>query len=145
MMHRYPIRVRYAETDQMGFAYHAHYLRWFEIGRVEMLRSLGTSYRAVEESGTSLPVVEAHCRYLRPARFDDLLTVESGVLELHRASVRFAYRVIRDSDEELITLGHTGHCFLDRGGRPVRPPPELAEVLRRAPRAIEMRESWPGR
>jgi acyl-CoA thioester hydrolase len=144
-MHRFTIRVRYADTDQMGFAYHAHYLRWFEIGRVEMLRSLGTSYRSVEESGTSLPVVEAHCRYLRPARYDDLLAIETGVLELHRASVRFGYRVVRESDGELITLGQTEHCFLDRAGRPGRPSAELAEVLRRAPPAIDLPEGWPGR
>lgn len=144
-MHRFTIRVRYADTDRMGFAYHAHDLRWFEIGRAEMLRSLGTSYRSLEESGTSLPVVEAHCRYLRAARYDDLLTVETGVLELRRASVRFGYRVIRESDGELLTLGYTEHCFLDRGGRPGRPSAELAELLRRAPRAVDVPEGWPGR
>ena len=141
-MHRFPIRVRYGDTDPMGFAYYAHYLRWFEIGRAEMLRALGTSYRAVEEAGTSLPVGEAHCRYLRPARYDDLITIETGVLELHRASVRFAYRVVREAGGELLALGHTEHCFLDRDGRPGRPSAELAELLRRAPKAPE---GWPGR
>ena len=134
-MHRYQIRVRYGDTDQMGFAYYAHFLRWFEIGRAEMLRALGTSYRAVEEGGTSLPVVEACCRYLKPARYDDLLTLETGVQELNRASVRFAYRVVREPDGELLALGHTEHCFLGRDGKPGRPQPELAELLRRAPAA----------
>ena len=134
MMHRYQIRVRYGDTDQMGFAYYAHYLRWFEIGRAEMLRSLGTSYRAVEETGTSLPVVEAHCRYLKPARYDDLLTLETGVDVLNRASVRFAYRVVREPGQELLATGHTAHCFMGRDGKPGRPAPALAEMLEGAPR-----------
>ena len=70
-MFRYPLRVRYGDTDQMGVAYYANYLRWFEIGRAEMLRALGTSYREVEADGLSLPVVEARCRYHKPARYDD--------------------------------------------------------------------------
>lgn len=144
-MHRFPIRVRYGDTDQMGFAYYAHYLRWFEIGRAEMLRSLGTSYRAVEEAGTSLPVVEAHCRYLRPARYDDLIAIETGVLKLNRASVRFGYRVVREEGGELLALGMTEHCFLDPGGKPGRPAPELAEMLRRAPEAPRDAEGWPER
>jgi acyl-CoA thioester hydrolase len=134
-MHRFPIRVRYADTDQMGFAYYAHYLRWFEIGRAEMLRSLGSSYRSVEERGTSLPVVEAGCRYFKPARYDDLITIETGVERLSRASVRFAYRVVREENGELLATGHTEHCFMTREGRPGRPEPELAAMLKRAPRA----------
>jgi len=134
-MHRFPIRVRYGDTDQMGFAYYAHYLRWFEIGRAEMIRSLGTSYRSVEEQGTTLPVVEAHCRYRRPARYDDLIMIETGVERMSRAAVRFAYRVVRESDGELLASGHTEHCFLGRDGRPGRPVPALAEMLARAPRA----------
>jgi acyl-CoA thioester hydrolase len=141
-MHRFEIRVRYGDTDQMGFAYYAHYLRWFEIGRAEMLRSLGTSYRAVEEAGTLLPVVEARCRYLRPARYDELLAIETGVLRLQRASVRFGYRVVRSDGGELLALGMTEHCFLDRDGKPGRPAPVLAELLRRAPEATG--ERWPG-
>jgi acyl-CoA thioester hydrolase len=134
-MHRFQIRVRYGDTDQMGFAYYAHYLRWFEIGRAEMLRSLGSSYRAVEERGTLLPVVEARCRYFLPARYDDLVAIETGVERLARASVRFAYRVVREADGALLATGHTEHCFLTREGKPGRPEPGLAEMLKRAPRA----------
>jgi acyl-CoA thioester hydrolase len=141
-MHQYAIRVRYGDTDQMGFAYYANYLRWFEIGRAEMLRSLGTSYRAVEEAGTSLPVIEASCRYLKPARYDDLVTIETGVLRLQRASVRFGYRVRREAGNELLAFGHTEHCFLTRDGKPGRPAPELGEMLTRAPRVPE---DWEGR
>ena len=86
-MHRFPFRVRYADTDPMGFAYYAHYLRWFEVGRAELMRWLGWSYRAMEETGLRLPVVEARCRYLRPGRYDDLIAVETGVVGCGRASV----------------------------------------------------------
>jgi acyl-CoA thioester hydrolase len=134
-MHRYIVRVRYADTDQMGFAYYAHYLRWFEIGRAEMLRSLGASYRAIEASGIQLPVLEARCRYLQPARYDDAVAIETGVLELRRASVRFAYRIVREADGERLAVGETEHCFLDRAGRPSRPSRQLAALLARAPRA----------
>uniref|UniRef100_A0A832MLN2 Acyl-CoA thioesterase n=1 Tax=Eiseniibacteriota bacterium TaxID=2212470 RepID=A0A832MLN2_UNCEI len=134
-MHRYTVRVRYADTDQMGVAYHANYLRWFEVGRAELLRSLGTSYREVEASGLALPVVEARCRYLRPARYDDLLAIETAVARLGRASVTFAYRIVREPDGDLLAHGTTEHCFLDHEGRPSRPPAALAELLARAPRA----------
>ncbi len=134
-MHRFSLRVRYGDTDQMGFAYYAHYLRWFEIGRAEMLRSLGRTYRSVEEAGVSLPVLEAACRYHKPARYDDEVTIETGVAELRRASVRFGYRVRRGSDRELLAEGTTEHCFMNREGKPVRPPRELVELLDRAPKA----------
>ena len=135
MMHRFQFRVRYGDTDQMGWAYYANYLRWFEVGRAEMLRSLGKSYAEVEEEGVRLPVLEAACRYFEGARYDELLAVETGVLAVKRASVRFGYRVVRESDGRLLAEGTTEHCFLDREGRPGRPPEALAEMLRHAPRA----------
>jgi acyl-CoA thioester hydrolase len=134
-MHRFELRVRYADTDQMGWVYYANYLRWFEIGRAEMLRSLGTTYREVEESGTQLPVLEASCRYRQGARYDDLVVIETGIAELSRASVRFAYVVKRAADGELLAGGSTLHCFLGRDGRPGRPPESLQRLLERAPRA----------
>lgn len=140
-MHRFQFRVRYADTDQMGFAYYGNYLAWFEVGRAELLRALGTTYREVEAAGTWLPVVEARCRYLAPARYDDLLAVETGVAGAGRASVTFGYRVVRESDGALLATGTTEHCFLDRDGRPARPPAALAGLLARAPRA----ERDPGR
>lgn len=135
-MHRYEIRVRYADTDQMGFAYYGHYLRWFEIGRAEMLRSLGRSYRDVETGdGISLPVLEAHCRYLRPARYDARLTIETGVAALARASVRFGYRIVGAETGILHAHGWTDHCFMGAGDRPVRPPAALRALLEAAPPA----------
>ena len=131
---RYVVRVRYADTDQMGMAYHGNYLRWFEIGRTEMLRDLGTSYREVEEAGVRMPVLEAHCQYLRPARYDELLGIETTLVGLGRATMRFEYRVVRESDGELLARGTTEHCFLDPAGRPTRPPPFFLELVARTRR-----------
>lgn len=134
-MHRFEIRVRYGDTDQMGFAYYGNYLRWFEIGRAELMRSLGHTYREVEKEGISLPVLEARCRYLKAARYDDRVLIETGVEHLGRASVRFGYRILNGETETLLAFGHTEHCFMDRDGRPTRPPEALRAVLSNAPRA----------
>jgi acyl-CoA thioester hydrolase len=117
----------------MGFAYYAHYLRWFEAGRTELIRSLGASYRSVEEAGVSLPVIDARVRYLTPARYDDLLAIETAVIERGRASIRFGYRVRRDETDELLAWGSTAHAYMNRAGRPARPPAELVALLDRAP------------
>jgi len=134
-MHRFELRVRYGDTDQMGWVYYANYLRWFEIGRAEMLRSLGRTYREVEESGVWLPVLEAQCRYHEGARYDDLVAIESAVAELRKASVVFSYRVVRAADGVLLATGMTRHCFLGRDGKPVRAPDALREKLEQAPRS----------
>ena len=131
-MHRFEIRVRYGDTDQMGFAYYGNYMRWFEIGRAELMRAMGRSYRDVEAEGTQLPVVEANCRYLKPARYDELVVICTAVAHLGRASVRFAYRVESGESNDLLAHGHTEHCFMDRDGRPTRPPAELREMFDRA-------------
>jgi len=135
-MHLYSLRVRYADTDQMGWAYYGQYFRWFEIGRAEMLRSLGVSYREVEERlGMRLPVREARCRYLKGARYDEALVIETAVAERSRAGVSFAYRVVGERTGALHAVGGTTHFFMDRDGRPARPAPELDALLERAPRA----------
>ena len=124
----YEISVRYGDTDQMGVAYYANYLVWFEVGRTEWLRSRGYAYRDLERSGVFLPVTEAACRYLAPCRYDDLLHVVAAVGRLGRTVVRFDYRVLKE-DGTLAAVGHTEHCFLSREGRPVRAPQEIARVL----------------
>ncbi len=135
-MHRFSFRVRYGDTDQMGWAYYANYLRWFEVGRAEMLRALGRSYREVEETlGVMLPVLQARVRYYQGARYDDLVVVETGVRSLARASMTFGYRIVREADGELLATGITEHCCVDRAGRAVRPPEPLARLLAAAPRA----------
>ena len=123
------LRVRYAESDQMGFAYYANYLVWFEVGRTDWLRQRGVTYRSLEEKGYLLPVTEAHCRYLASARYDDLLFVCARATRLTRVQLRFEYRILHESGGTL-AMGHTEHCFLSREGRPVRVPPEVRSLLR---------------
>ena len=134
-MHVHEIRVRYGETDPMGWAYYGNHLRWFEVGRAEMLRSLGRSYRSVEEEdGILLPVLEAHCLYLRGARYDERVAIETGVMARSRATVTFGYRLRGEAGDE-VALGWTAHCFMDRAGRPRRLTEPLAALLASAPAA----------
>jgi acyl-CoA thioester hydrolase len=113
------VRVRYAETDQMGVVYHGNYFTWFEVGRVELCRKLGFEYKKMEEEDDSFIVVaEAYCRYKRPARFDDLLTVRTRVVGSQRRTVRFGYEVLNEATGETIATGETVHVICDRQGRP---------------------------
>jgi acyl-CoA thioester hydrolase len=112
------IRVRYAETDQMGVAHHANHLVWFEAGRVEYCRQLGFEYRQMEiEDDCFIVVAEASCRYKRPARFDDVLTIRTRVTESQRRTIRFGYEIVNQS-QELIATGETMHVVCDSRGRP---------------------------
>jgi acyl-CoA thioester hydrolase len=124
------IRVIYGDTDQMGFVYYANYLRFFETGRNEYLRAHGVPYREVEaEHGIRLPVVEAQVHYKQPARYDDLLTVETVLAQVRRASVRFEYVVTRG--EERLVTGHTVHACIDFDGVVCRLPAPLLTRLNR--------------
>lgn len=112
------VRVRYAETDQMGVVYYGNYFTWFEIGRVELCRQLGFEYKRMESEDDSFIVVaEASCRYKRPARFDDLLTIRTRVVEAQRRTVRFGYEILNAAGEPIAT-GETLHVICDRTGRP---------------------------
>ncbi len=117
---REQVRVRYAETDQMAVAYHGNYLPWFEMARTTLLREHGLPYRQLEADGFFLPVLEIGIRYQRPARYDDVLTVVARLLEKPLLKIRIEYQVYRDT--ELLCSGFTVHAFIDRAGRPVRPP-----------------------
>ncbi|MBL3593360.1 MAG: acyl-CoA thioesterase [Synergistaceae bacterium] len=110
-------RVRYAETDQMGVVYHANYFVWFEAARGEFCRDLGISVPAMEASGLMLPVVEAHCRYKSPARYDDVVRVETVLAELKKHSVTFGYRLFREGEKKLLVEGTTRHGFCDLDGK----------------------------
>ncbi len=114
----------------MGVVYHGNYFTWFEVGRVELMRTLGFSYVALEaEEGCGLPVVEAACRYRRPARYDDLLTVETRVKAMRGSIVVFTYALLRGSD--LLAEGETKHVVVDKQMRPRRlPAPHHAALLR---------------
>lgn len=127
------IRVIYGDTDRMGVVYYANYLRYFEAGRNEFLRAAGARYRDVErEFGVMFPVVEAHLEYRQPARYDDLLRVETSITELRRASLRFDYRIVRTEDETLLVEGHTFHACINQDLRPTRLPEPLLAALRAA-------------
>jgi acyl-CoA thioester hydrolase len=126
---RTEVRVTYAETDAMGIVYYAHYLRWFEVGRTELMRSLGIAYRAMEDGGTFLPVSEVFCKYHASARYDDILVIETEVDFLKRASIQFSYRILRQSDATLLVTGSTLHAFVDREGKIVKVPPVLRAKL----------------
>ena len=123
------IRVRYAETDKMGVVYHANYFMWFEIGRCELLRAVGRSYRDIEASGIGLPVIEAHCEYKSPARYDDELLVTTKGTLLSPARVEFEYEIIRPIDATINAVGRTVHAAVDTTGRPCRLPDYIRELL----------------
>ena len=128
--HRIETRVTYAETDAMGIVYYSHYLRWFEMGRTELMRSLGIAYKEMESQGTYLPVSEVFCRYLVSAKYDDVLIIETSVDFLRRASIQFAYRILRKADAVQMVTGTTLHAFVDREGRIVRVPSSLEGKLK---------------
>jgi acyl-CoA thioester hydrolase len=121
-------RVIYGDADSMGVVYYANYLRLFEIGRTEFLRGLGVSYKEVEDKGFFLPVTEAFVKYVAPARYDDVLTIETRIGFVKRASSRFDYVIYRD--RETIVQGYTIHACLDSENRIVRLPDIVRDVLR---------------
>ena len=124
------VRVRYAETDQMGVVYYANYLVWFEVGRTDLLRSSGWSYKEMEAEGFSLPVVEAHCEYRASARYDDDLEIRTTGTLLSPVRLRFDYQVVRVGDQAAaLAAGHTVHATLDASGRPRRLPDRVRTVL----------------
>ncbi len=125
--HETTVRVRYGETDQMGCVYHARYLDYFEVGRTELLRSRGLTYRELEAQGILLPVVEATVRYHEPARYDDLLTLRTAVVKVGGASSDFRYELLRE--RALRAEGTTRLACLDRAtGRPRRLPAGVARA-----------------
>ena len=119
--------VRYAETDMMGVVYHGSYLPWFEVGRTHLLRQHGVVYRQLEAEGFFLPVLEVNVRYLRPARYDDTITIVTTLREKPVLRIRLDYEVRRG--DELLATGQTTHAFIDRNGRPVRPPTVFSEKM----------------
>ena len=123
-------RVIYGDTDQMGVAYYSNYLRWFEIGRTELLRQTGVPYKSIESQGLYFPVTEVSCRYFRPARYDDNIVIETTLAELGRATLTFRYKLYRNEDQELLASGSTKHACVDGKGEVTRIPPALAAALK---------------
>lgn len=127
---RAQVVVRYAETDMMGVVYHGNYLPWFEIGRTTLLKELGLPYRQLETEGYRLPVLEVGAKYFRPALYDDTLTIITTIHERPLLRIRLEYEVKRG--DELLATGFTVHAFIDREGKPVRPPASAVKAFNAA-------------
>jgi len=146
MISRTSYRVLYGDTDKMGVAYYANYLRWFEKGRGELLRELGMPYAAIELRDIHFPVVEVSCRYLRSARYDNLLTIETQLQSLTRATLSFQYRILCEADRLLLATGSTKHACVNGEGQILRIPSDISNALAsaRTPRS-EFKGSRSGR
>ena len=128
--HDHLFRVVYRDTDQMGVVYYANYYVYMEIGRVELMRSKGSSYRELEEKGVYIPVVHCHCDYKKPARYDDLLRIRSSISMLTRVRLQFQYEIYQHERDELLATGDTHHVFMaTEDHRPMRIPAEVTEML----------------
>jgi len=123
------LRVRYGETDQMGYVYYGNYAQYFEVGRVEWLRALGASYKSLEESGIMLPVIELNINYMKPARYDDLLTITTILSKKPLVKIEFDFEV-RNEKDELLTTGYTSLVFMDmKKSKPIKAPSYLLDPI----------------
>jgi acyl-CoA thioester hydrolase len=122
------VRVRYAETDQMGVVYHSNYLIWFEVGRVEFIRQLGLDYKSMErEEGCGIAVVDVSVRYKAPARYDDELVVQTRLIAARGVLIRFGYRIVREADGVLLCEGETVHVVVGKDMKKRSLPQKYAE------------------
>jgi len=124
------LRVRYGETDQMGYMYYGNYAEFFEVGRVEMLRSLGLTYSGMEASGIMMPVLELKCKYLKPARYDEEITINVIMDKMPGIKIHFRYELFNEK-KELIHIGETLLAFINmKSNRPCLPPTDFIEKLK---------------
>jgi acyl-CoA thioester hydrolase len=121
--------VRYAETDKMGVVYYANYFVWFEVGRADLLRSLGWTYREMEHAGIALPVIAAECDYRRPARYDEEIEIRTRGRMLSPVRMEFTYEVARRDDDTVVAAGRTVHAALDPAGKPCRLPERVRQLF----------------
>ncbi len=128
--HRVSYRVIYGDTDQMGVSYYANYLKWFEMGRNDFMRKVGTPYTSIEKSGLMFPVIEVSCRYHRPARYDDEVVIETSLTDLAPVSLTFSYRLLREGDDQLLATGWTKHACVDREGQITKMLPVLQDKMK---------------
>jgi acyl-CoA thioester hydrolase len=127
--YQHQVRVCYADTDQMGYVYYGNYARYYEIGRVEALRNLGFSYRELEDSGILMPVYDLQVRYLLPARYDDLLSIQVTVREIPKVKMGFHYE-ITDENRQVLNTGQTNLVFIRKHSmKPGPVPPRLTQLL----------------
>ncbi len=123
------LRVRYVETDQMGIVHHSNYFSWMEASRAELMRDRGMSYRELEERGYLLPVREAYCRYRKSLKYDDIVVVESWLMELGGASIKIGYRIYKKGDNKPSAEGYTLHPFTDKNGKVVKVPEFFRKIF----------------
>ena len=124
------IRIRYSETDQMGYCYYGNYAQFFEIGRVETLREIGVSYRALEERGIMLPVVDLNVKYLKPALYDDLIEIKTFLKKIPTAKIEFEYEIYNEK-KELLTTASTSLVFISAETmKPIKAPQDLIEKIK---------------
>jgi acyl-CoA thioester hydrolase len=123
------IRVIYADTDAMGIVYHTNYIRWFEIGRTELMRDIGIVYAELERDGYCLPLTQVYCHYLIPARYDEWVRVDTTLQYLRRASIRFDYEIRDEEGKKVLAEGYSIHAFTNRDGKIVRAPRAIAEKI----------------
>ena len=114
------VRVIYADTDAMGVVYHTNYIKWFEVGRCELLRSMGYPYAQMEGNGVMLPVIECNCKYILPAVYDDLLEITARITEVKGATIMLDYEISRKETQELLVTGWTKHAITDLKFKPIR-------------------------
>ncbi len=129
LSHKTKYRVIYGDTDRMGVVYHANYLRWFEMGRTELFRHLGLAYKDIEEKGILLPVSEAYCKYIRPAKYDDTLVIEACLDESVRGGMKFDYTITKESGGMVLVKGYTKHACINSQGKVVRRPGFLTDLI----------------
>ncbi|MFT6845982.1 MAG: acyl-CoA thioester hydrolase [Flavobacteriales bacterium] len=123
------LRVRYAETDKMGYCYYGNYAQFFEVGRVEALRNLGFSYKELEASGIILPVLEYQIKYIKPAYYDDILTIQTKISKMPKTRMYFEYETYNEAGE-LLNIASTTLVFVDeKTGKPTKPPKDLVESI----------------
>jgi len=127
--HEIKTRVRYQETDQMGVVYYANFFVYFEMGRTEFLRHLGLPYSEMEKEQIFFPVAEAYCKFRSPARYDDILIIQTWISELKHATVEFSYKIIREEDQKLVAEGFTKLASLNASRRPTSLPEKLKSLL----------------
>jgi len=126
------LRVRYAETDQMGYVYYGNYPQYYEVGRVETMRALGMSYKRLEDNGIMLPVANLSIKYIKPAHYDDLLTIKTTIKTIPKVRIEFDYEIFNEKDQ-LLNMGSTTLVFVDiKTGKPTMAPDELVASLKKA-------------
>lgn len=123
------IRVIYADTDALGIVYHTNYIKWFEVGRGELMRELGVPYSQIENMGYYLPLTEVNCHYLHPARYDQIVLIETQIIFMTRASIKFKFLIWDEKQEKTLAEGESVHACINKQGKIVRIPREITEKI----------------